>query len=281
MRSHTIFLLVISGLVFMLAFVPQQKAQAKTCYDQSKQPIPCPKSNYLQTQQAAKQAANSISSTDTPIPPTETLSPTLTNTPLPTPTSTPTFTPTPTYTPLPTATLAAAQLIAPVKLTLQPNACDPRIWQGTAGLGVLLTLTGMLAQAIRRRFARRNISQVEVVSEYSTESKANLENLDVHIGKVDFGDGSSDQNPNPAGPVAFAATGIILVLASVAGILKLIPCSAWMVTMGGSVLAGLAAAMIDLMFRKQGFGRYMSGRIKVTGNEKLANKIKDDLDERK
>jgi hypothetical protein len=281
MRSHTIFLLVISGLMFMLAFVPQQKAQAKTCYDQAQKTIPCPKSNYLQTQQAAKQAANSISSTDTPIPPTETPSHTLTNTPFPTPTSTPTFTPTPTSTPLPTTTQPAAQLIVPVKLTLQPNACDPRIWQGTAGLGFLLALAGILAQALRRRFARRSISQVAAGSDYSTESKANTENLDTHIGRVDFGDGSSDQDPDPAGPIAFATTGIILVLASAAGILKLIPCSAWMAALGGSALAGLAAAMIDLMFRKQGMGRYMSGRIKVTGNEKLVKKMKDDFDEQK
>jgi hypothetical protein len=54
-----------------------------------------------------------------------------------------------------------------------------------------------------------------------------------------------------------------------------------MAAMGGSLFAGLAAAMIDLMFRKQGFGRYMSGRIKVTGNERLAKKMKDDFDEQK
>ena len=118
-------------------------------------------------------------------------------------------------------------------------------------------------------------------NEYSAESKANTENLDLHIGRVDFGDGSSDQSPNPAGPIAFATTGIILVLTSAAGIRDLIPCSAWMAAMGGSLFAGLAAAMIDLMFRKQGFGRYISGRIKVTGNERLAKKMKDDFDEQK
>ena len=77
----------------------QQRAEAKTCYDQNKQPIPCPKSNYIETQQAAKQATNSISSTNTPIPPTETPPITPTNTSLPTSTDPP----------LPTQTIPPAQ----------------------------------------------------------------------------------------------------------------------------------------------------------------------------
>lgn len=133
MRSPTIFLFVIISLVFMLTFVPQQAAQAKTCYDQNKQPFPCPKSNYLQTQQAAKQAANSISSTDTPIPPTETSLATLTNTPLPTFTNAPL--PTPTNTP-------PVQQAAPVVQAVCPSpAASPANSPGITPPGSANALT--------------------------------------------------------------------------------------------------------------------------------------------
>jgi hypothetical protein len=273
MKNRSMGLAVISSLVLLLVFLPQYAAQARKCYDSTtKQEIPCPKSDQVLTQEARKNIPPSY----TPVPATDTPLPTATNTP----TSTLTSTPSPTNTPTPTATQAAAQLIVPVKVPAQPNACDPRIWQATAGFGVLLALTGVAAQAIRARSATRAIAQGIAVTGYGAESRANAENLDVHIGRVDFADGG-DQNPNPTGPIALTTTGIVLALGSGASLLNLIPCTGWMAVAGGSLVAGLAAGLITLVRRKGGMRPFFSGKIEVTGNEKLARKIKDDFDEQK
>jgi len=238
-------LLAMGSLALALALMPQSTAQAKTCYDSSKNVIPCPQSNYKQTQQAKK--ANGPS--DTPVLPTKTLTPTPTDTQTSTPTITPslTSTPSPTNQPSSTATQSAAQLIVPVNVPTQPNACDPRIWPVTAGFGVLLALTGI---AIRVRSATQGTSVGNVASGYTTESKANAKNLDVHIGRVDFGDGNGGEKPSTAGPIALTTSGIALVLGSAAGLLNLIPCSAWIAAIGGGVVVGLATVMITRVLGK-------------------------------
>jgi hypothetical protein len=273
LKIRLLGLVLISCLALTLAILPQNAALAKTCYDASKEPIPCPKSGQMLTQQARK----NIPPSETPVPPTQTLVPTATYTP----TSAPTFTPGPTDTPEPTATQAAALLIVPVRVPAQPNACDPRIWPATAGVGILLALTGVAAQVIRARSTTRAYPLESARSEYSTESKANLENLDVHLGRVDFTDGGGGQNPSPAGPIALTTTGLVLALGSGAGILNLIPCSAWIPAAGVGVAAGLATVMLPRVFGKVGMRPFFSGRIKVTGNEKLAGKMKDGFDEQK
>jgi hypothetical protein len=266
MKNRSMGLAVISSLLLLLVFLPQYTAQARKCYDSTtKQQVPCPKSDQVLTQEARK----NIPPSHTPVPATDT--------PLPTATNTPTSTPSPTNTPTPTATQAAAQLIVPVKVPAQPNACDPRIWPATAGFGVLLALTGVAAHAIRARSA----SVASAQSIYSTESKANAANLDVYIGRVDFADGGDGQNPNPTGPIALTTAGIVLALGSGASLLNLIPCTGWMAVAGGSLVAGLAGGLITLVRRKGGMRPFFSGNIEVTGNEKLARKIKDDFDEQK
>jgi hypothetical protein len=238
-NPRAMILLVMGSLALALAFMPQSTAQAETCYDSSKNVIPCPKSNYVQTQKAKKVNGPSA----TPAVPTETPTATATYTLEPTAT----LTPIQTATPYPTATQTAALVIAPVKATTQPNACDPRIWPATAGFGVLLAVTGIAAQAIRARSASRASAQAIALTGYSTESKANAENLDVHIGRVDFGDGSGGQNPNPTGSIALTAAGIVLAVGGAAGMLNIIPCSAWLAVAGiglALAIASVAAALI-------------------------------------
>ncbi len=86
MKSRLIVFVAFVGLALALAFFPQHRAQAKTCYDESKNVIPCPQSNYKQTQQAKKAEGPSA----TPVPPTDTPTSTPTDTPVPTATNTPT-----------------------------------------------------------------------------------------------------------------------------------------------------------------------------------------------
>jgi hypothetical protein len=267
MKKRAIELIVFSCITIALVLLPQHTAQARICYDSSKQPIPCPKSDYLLKQQAM-----------TDVPPTQTLQPP-TKTPEPSPTLTPTSVPT--NTAIPTATQSSVLAIVPVGHIPHANSCDPRIWPTAAGTGLILTLTGVLARLVRARSARSVVAQGIAKSKYSTESQANESTLNVSIGKVDFEDPGSSSNPNPTAPIAVATTGIVLALGSAAGILNLIPCSSALAIAGGSVFVGLAAGMINQVIRKQGMSRYMAGRIKVTGNENLARKIKDEFDEQK
>ena len=116
MKSQTILMVAIIGLMLGFALLPQHGAQAKTCYDSSKNPIPCGQSNYVMTQQAKKAAGPS----STPVPPTET------------PTQTPP--PTPTDTPAPPASItpqASALVAQPV-----PSACPKPAAGVASGPGI-------------------------------------------------------------------------------------------------------------------------------------------------
>jgi hypothetical protein len=168
---------------------------------------------------------------------------------MPTATSTPTNTPTSTATATNTPIPAAAPLAAPaqVPLTARPNACKTRIWPPAAGVGFLLMLTGTLAQVIRARSAGKIL-----VSDYATDSMANVEKLDVHTGKVDFGDGSGDPNPSRTWPIAITIVGTLLALVGAAGLLNLIPCSGWMTTAGGMVFAGVTTPAIHVAIIRRG-----------------------------
>ncbi len=104
MKLRVIEIFAVGSLAFVLGVLPQGAVQAKgTCYDQYKQPIPCPKSNYQLTQQANAKLGPS----QTPVPETETPTATATDTPSPTPTATATAEP----------TQAAALVAQPVSLT--------------------------------------------------------------------------------------------------------------------------------------------------------------------
>lgn len=221
MRNRFILLIVMSSMALGSALVPQHEAQAKTCYDIStKQPIPCPKTDnksetktdYSLTQQAKKNIV---------------------------PTNSPTFTPTPTNTPIPTATQPASLLIVPVKAIPQPNACDPRIWPGIMGLGAVLIVWGFVMQ-VRRARSPGAIS----LDDYSAESHANQSTLDVHIGKVDFGDSNGGQNSGSAVPIAVGISGITLVASSATGLLNLISCTAWQGTLAVGLLIGAVTFLI-------------------------------------
>src|SRR5512135_3213732 len=82
MKLHKVHLAFMGVLLLAFAFVPQQPAQAKTCYDQNKEPIPCPKSGYVLTQEAKNLNAASVQL----VPATDTPTATPTETPLPPPT---------------------------------------------------------------------------------------------------------------------------------------------------------------------------------------------------
>ena len=151
MKNRAIALVLVGGLAIALGLLPQNAAQAKgTCYDQYKQPIPCPKSNYQLTQQAKP----NISPSQTPVPATDT----------PTVTPTGTSSPTPTDTPIPTQ---AAALIAPpaapsltVATAATPLPAPPRAGNGVplfawllGGVGLLAGVwMGIVRPTIRRRF---------------------------------------------------------------------------------------------------------------------------------
>lgn len=272
MKNKTITLFVMASLGLALAFLPQQAVHAKTCYDSNKERIPCPKSGYVLTQEAKKNIAPTA--TDAP-----TDTPTNTPTPTDTPTDTPTSSPTPTDTPEPTKTQAAALVVPPVTANTQPNACDPGIWPEAAGAGILLAVPGALLTVIRQRTVGG--ARGFVGPNYAPESAANQSSLGVHVGKVDFGGEAGGPNALPAAPVGLAIAGLSLVVASAAGILNIIPCSAGIPVAGGSVLAGLLAAAGALVFGRGGMRLFFSGRLKVTGNQRLARKLQDDLDQEK
>src|SRR5512140_1360090 len=106
------------SIVFVVAVAallrPQQDAQAKICYDSSKNVIPCPKSSLVLTQEAAKQALAaqtaipSATATASPLPPTATA------TPVP-------ATTTATASPSPTATARPAATSTPVAAVVVPS----------------------------------------------------------------------------------------------------------------------------------------------------------------
>ena len=81
--------------------------------------------------------------------------------------------------------------------------------------------------------------------------------------------------------VGLVTAGLVLVAAGAAGILNLIPCSAGIAVAGGSVATGLLAAAVALVFGQGGMRLFFSGRLKVTGNQRLARKMKDEFDEQK
>jgi hypothetical protein len=97
------------------------------------------------------------------------------------------------------------------------------------GLGAVLVISAILAQLIRMRA----INAAAALNAYSTDSHANPSNLPAHIGHVDF-DGPSGL----AVPFALAAGGFVFVLGSAAGLLNLIPCSAWPAALAAGVVVG-------------------------------------------
>jgi hypothetical protein len=269
-KSASFLFMFLFGIIIFgfVTVIPQQKVFA-ACYDvNTKKEIPCSKDDPGKSGYSRR--------TPVPIPPTKTPVPAATDVP----TSTPTFTPTATNTPIPPAGGQAAQLIVPAGLTAPPtNTCDSNTWSPMIGVGILLSLTGLLAQVIRTRSASRGFQGL-VNNDYGTSSQANTQNLDVNIGRVDFGDGSGGA-PDPTGPVALAGTGIALVVGSGAGILNLVPCSALLGIAGIGILAGLAAGLITHMRARGGMTLFFSGKLKVTGNESLAARMKDDFDQQK
>ena len=135
---------VVVGAVFLVWLQPQGQAHAQTCYDASKNEIPCPKSDYQQKQDAAKLAGPS----STPVP--DTATPTSTDTPVP-PTNTPTATPTPTDTTTPAPQSAAAAVIPPAPPTDSASPKPPPLlWLGILAVGGLGVGSILLTQSRRR-----------------------------------------------------------------------------------------------------------------------------------
>jgi hypothetical protein len=149
-----------------LAFVPHQLAYAKTCYDASKQPIPCPKSDYQLTQRA--KAANP-SPTRTLVPPTNTPTPTPSATPVPTPTDSPQAPQSSALVSQPASPGSAAALAGASRSTPPGETQNPLFFPLLLGggglLGVLLIGLLIRAQAVGagsgRGHAARTNSQAE------------------------------------------------------------------------------------------------------------------------
>ncbi len=149
-------MVAILGLMLGFALLPQNEAQAKTCYDSSKNPIPCPQSNYVMTQQAKKAAGPS----STPVPPTDT--------PTQTPSPTPTNTPLPPASDTPQATALVVQPAAsafpnppaggaPGPVTTPPgNALGSLLFPWIMGGAGFLAgiLVGLLIPAVLKQFGR-------------------------------------------------------------------------------------------------------------------------------
>jgi hypothetical protein len=111
----------------------------RKCYNEAGEEIPCPESNYLQTQKAIRDASRDSGPTFTPVPPTFTLTPT------PEPTATPTTALVATETVATAAALgqpAQPPAAAPPEPASQPSAfmmLVPLAMFGFAGLiGVIL-----------------------------------------------------------------------------------------------------------------------------------------------
>src|SRR5512143_1519287 len=109
--SSVLVLMALAVTVGLLtaAAVPSAPPERK-CYNEAGEEIPCPESNYLQTQKAIRDASRDSGPTFTPVPPTFTLTPT------PQPSATPTTAP------APTETIAAA---AALEQPAQPPAAAP------------------------------------------------------------------------------------------------------------------------------------------------------------
>jgi hypothetical protein len=185
MKLRRVFagLLIVVVVAFIVAVLPQRAAQAKTCYDSSKQPIPCPKSNYLLTQEARKQAELNA----TPVPHTATFTPvppTSTNTPLPTST----LTSTPTDTSTNTATPVAPPLAAPPASDSPTHTTGgfPLSWVVIVGLIVaaLAVLIGLLLPAVLRGRTNR---QRGGINSPSKTSKGVIGQIVPHGSSVDDG----------------------------------------------------------------------------------------------
>jgi hypothetical protein len=92
MKNSRAFVLVLVTLAVTVGLLTAAAAAPvppqKKCYDAGGEEIPCPESNYLQTQYAARATSRDSGPTYTPVPPT--------------------FTPTPTASPTATSTIASA-----------------------------------------------------------------------------------------------------------------------------------------------------------------------------
>jgi hypothetical protein len=155
MKSQTILILAFLGLLLGLALLPQHGAQAKTCYDSSKNPIPCPLSNYLMTQQAKKAADLAATPVPHTVTPTQAPPPTPTDTPIPPASDTLQASalvaqPVPSACPNPAAGVASGPGIAPSGKPIG-SSLFPWILGGGGLLGGILI--GLLVPAVLKQFA--------------------------------------------------------------------------------------------------------------------------------
>ncbi len=110
---------------------------------------------------------------------------------------------------------------------------------------------------------------------YGSSSTTNEEHLNVGIGYVDLDDGGGPHKSNPAGPIALSAAGLVMAVGGVAGILNLLPCPAWMATLGGSAFIGLSAAAIVSVFGKPWMELSVPDGPEAAAAEKLFNNIEN------
>jgi outer membrane biosynthesis protein TonB len=151
MNTRIIAILGSVGLALVMAVHPQQNAEAKKCYDQNKEQIPCPKSDYLLKQQSQQDATATESPT-----PTDTPKPTATKTPTPTPTDTPKAQPPPAVEAPPAAAAPAAGASAAIPPT---NTAGTAFLLIVLGGGVLVG--GVLIGFIVRLYLARHSGRVD------------------------------------------------------------------------------------------------------------------------
>ena len=154
-RSSVLVLVALAvtvGLLTMAAAAPVPPE--KKCYDAGGEEIPCPESNYLQTQKAIRDASRDSGPTYTPVPPTYTLSPTASPTATPTITAIPTESPTPGAAPEPLAVPPAASSPPETSPWLSSIlVLVPLLLLGCAGLIGVILLVILVRWLSRRRSA--------------------------------------------------------------------------------------------------------------------------------
>jgi hypothetical protein len=109
MRNSRAFVLALAALAVTVGLLTVAAAAPvppeKRCYNSAGEEIPCPNSNYLQTQYAARATSRVSGPTYTPVPPT--------------------WTPTPTTSPTATSTIAPAATQAPTSGALPAQPAQP------------------------------------------------------------------------------------------------------------------------------------------------------------
>lgn len=158
MRNSRGFVLALAALAVTVGLLTAAAAAPvppqKRCYNSSGEEIPCPNSNYLQTQYAERATSRVSGPSFTPAPPTWT--PTPTASPTPTSTNTPTATQAPASGAIPAQPAQPAGASAPLATAPRPSTLQiliPLFMLGFAGLVGLIVLILIIRWLSSRRSA--------------------------------------------------------------------------------------------------------------------------------